>query len=104
MLRVSNIAHPGQVEKAGRLDRKPNQRSIKSSASSNPKRKQRKKEVKTSLLNYHVFWDIFCSTQLFKSFKFRNASRMSRIKKLVRSARITKRYRTYQLFSFHSDN
>ena len=51
MLRVSNIAHlptkPDQVAKAGRLERKPKQISIKSSTS--PKRKQNK-EVKASLL------------------------------------------------------
>ena len=53
MLRVSNIAHlltkPDQVAKAGRLERKPKQPSIKSSTSPKPKRKQNK-EVKTSLL------------------------------------------------------
>ena len=51
MLRVSNIAHlptkPDQVAKAGRLERKPTQTSIKSSTW--PKRKQNK-EVKGSLL------------------------------------------------------
>ena len=53
MLRVSNIAHlltkPDQVAKAGRLERKPKQLSIKSTTSPKPKRKQNKK-VKTSLL------------------------------------------------------
>ena len=54
MSRVSNIAHlptkPDQAEKAGRLEeRKPKQRSIKSSTSPKPKRKQNK-EVKTSIL------------------------------------------------------
>ena len=53
MLRVSNIAHlltkPDQVAKAGRLERKPKQLSIKSWTSPKPKRKQNK-EVKTSLL------------------------------------------------------
>ena len=53
MLRVSNIAHlptkPDHVSKAGRLERKPKQQSIKSSTSPKTKRKK-KKEVKTSLL------------------------------------------------------
>ena len=53
MLRVSNIAclpkKPGQVAKAGRLERKPKQPSIKSSTSPKTKRKQNK-ETKTSLL------------------------------------------------------
>ena len=65
MLRVSNIAHlptkPDQVAKAGRLERKPKQPSIKSSTLPKPKRKQYK-EVKTSLQTttelakyYHFF-------------------------------------------------
>ena len=55
MLRVSNIAHlptstkPDQVEKTGRLERKPKQPSIKSSTSPKPKRKENK-EIRTSLL------------------------------------------------------
>ena len=53
MLRISNIAHlptkPEQVAKAGRLERKPKQPSIKSSNSPKTKRKQNK-EIKTSLL------------------------------------------------------
>ena len=55
MLRVSNITllptRPNQVAKAGRLERRPKQPSIKSSASPKPKRKQNK-EVKTSLMAY----------------------------------------------------
>ena len=53
MLRVSNIAHlltkPDQVAKAGRLERKPKQPSIKSATSPKSMRKQNK-EVKTSPL------------------------------------------------------
>ena len=53
MLRISNIAHlptkPGQVAKAGRLERKPKQPSIKSSTSPKAKTKQNK-GVKTSLM------------------------------------------------------
>ena len=53
MLRVSTIAHlltkPEEVAKAGRLEWKPKQLSIKSSISPKPNRKQNK-EVNTSLL------------------------------------------------------
>ena len=53
MLRASKIAHlltkPDQVAKAGRLERKPKQPSIKSSTLPKPKKKQNK-EVKNSLL------------------------------------------------------
>ena len=52
MLRVSNIAHlptKSGLAKAGILERKPKQPSIKSSTLPKPKRKQNK-EVKTSLL------------------------------------------------------
>ena len=53
MLKASNIAHlstkPDQVAKAGRLERKPKQPSIKSSTSPKIKKKQNK-EIKTSLL------------------------------------------------------
>ena len=57
MLRVSNIAHlptkPDQVAKAGRLERKPKQPSIKSSTSPKPKRKQNKEVKLASWLNYN---------------------------------------------------
>ena len=53
MLRVTKITllptRPNPVAKAGRLERRPKQPSIKSSVSPKPKRKQNK-EIKTSLM------------------------------------------------------